>query len=140
VTAWQTNGGLALQIAASALAPNKAVSGTHQWAKMRYFPQDISAPPAGLSFRGSGIAVLGTLGENCCTRGHARVFVDGHETFDQSGIWQNKSSVKMPIPDTVLFAWRWKKAGRHKLSFLPGIENPKEGGSFLHIVGYELLR
>jgi hypothetical protein len=39
----------------------------------------------------------------------------------------------------VLFAWRWPTRGTHTLTFQPGIANAKEGGSFLHLVGYELL-
>ena len=67
------------------------------------------------------------------------MLVDGRETFDETGIWQNKSSVGRGIARTVLFAWRWRDSGLHELRFLPGIENGKEGGPFLHVAGYELL-
>jgi hypothetical protein len=96
--------------------------------------------PATLTFRGSGIAVYGTLGEQCCEPGHARVLVDGRETVDETGIWQNKSSSGRSIPDTVLFAWRWRSAAGHTLTFEPGVENAKEGGPFLHVTGYTVLR
>jgi hypothetical protein len=93
-----------------------------------------------LTFRGSGIALLGSLGEKCCESGHASVLIDGRETFDQTGIWQNKSSSGRSIPGTVLFAWRWTNVGTHTLTFEPGTPNGKEGDPFLHLVGYELLR
>jgi hypothetical protein len=83
---------------------------------------------------------LGTLGEHCCEAGHARLLIDGRQTFDHTGIWQDKSSSGRRIPDTILFAWRWRTSGVHELTFLPGIWNAKEGGSFLHLVGYRLLR
>jgi hypothetical protein len=139
-TVWQTNGGYALEIAAAALAPNTVVPPPRAWGGARHVVDDISTLPATLTFHGSGIALLGTLGEQCCEPGHARVLIDGHETFDQTGIWQNKSSVGLSIPGTVLFAWRWPKPGTHTLTFEPGVPNAKEGGSFLHLVGYELTR
>ena len=74
--------------------------------------RNIRKLPAKLAFRGSGIALVGTLGEHCCRQGHARVLIDGHETFDATGIWQNKSSSGRKIPDTVLFSWRWRRAAR----------------------------
>lgn len=140
VTAWQTNGGLSLEIAAAALAPTTGVGSTANWTRATPVRLQISALPATVRFRGSGIALLGTLGERCCEHGHARVLVDGRETFDGSGIWQNKSSVRRSIPGTLLFAWRWRTAGSHTLTFLPGSLNDKEGGSFLHLAGYEGLR
>jgi hypothetical protein len=139
VTAWQTNGGLALEIAAAALMPRVVVTG-HGWAGASRTTTDIMSLPATLTFRGSGIAVYGTLGEQCCEPGHARVLVDGRETVDETGIWQNKSSSGRSIPDTVLFAWRWRSAAGHTLTFEPGVENAKEGGPFLHVTGYTVLR
>jgi hypothetical protein len=91
-----------------------------------------------VTIRAAGIAFLGTLGEHCCEAGHARVFVDGRETFDHTGIWQNKSSSGLSLPDTVLFAWRWPKVGTHTIRFEPGEPNAKEGGPFLHLNGYLL--
>jgi hypothetical protein len=138
VTAWQTNGGLALEIAAGALAPRTSVPTGPSWASAAIQPDDISVLPATITVHGAGIALLGTLGEQCCEAGHARVFIDGHETFDRTGIWQNKSSSGRSISNTVLFAWRWAKAGTHTIGFQPGETNGKEGGPFLHLVGYEL--
>jgi len=71
--------------------------------------------------------------------GHARVFVDGHETFDRTGIWQNKSSSGLRLPGSVLFAWRWPRPGSHTIRFAPEIPNAKEGGSFLHVRGYLIV-
>jgi len=105
-----------------------------------HMARDHHTLPATLTFRGSGIALLGTLGEQCCEPGRARVLIDGRETFDETGIWQNKSSSGRSIPNTVLFAWRWRSAGRHTLRFEPGIPNGKEGGPFLHLAGYEVLK
>ncbi len=139
VTAWQTNGGLALEIAASAIAPTVVVRSTRAWAGAKFVRHPISALPRTLRFDGSGIAVLGTLGEHRGGLGHARVLVDGRETVDGTGIWQNKSSSLRRIPDTILFVWRWPRAGPHKLTFLPGLANAKEGGSFLDLIGYDLL-
>jgi hypothetical protein len=138
-TAWQTNGGLALQIAVAGIAPGEVVHETATWRSSKAVVRDIRRLPAVLRFRGSGIAVFGTLGEHCCQDGHARVLVDGRQTVDASGIWQNKSSSGRSIPDTTLFAWRWSNPGRHTITFAPGRANPKEGHSFLHVVGYSVL-
>ena len=139
-TAWQTNGGLAIEIAAAALAPRTATGPANAWAHARVVPDDVSTLPASISFHGSAVALYGTLGEQCCEPGHARVFVDGRETFDGTGIWQNKSSSGRTIPDTVLFAWRWPRSGTHTISLRPGVANGKEGGSFLHVTAYRVLR
>jgi hypothetical protein len=139
VTAWQTNGGLALEIAAGALDPRGTASTTSPWSGARNVVRTIGAGET-VSFVGSGIALYGTLGEQCCEAGHVRVLVDGRETFDATGIWQDKSSLGSPIPGTVLFAWRWPTRGRHTLSFPSGVPNGKEGGSFLHVVGYRVIR
>ena len=140
VTAWQTNGGLALVVAAAALAPTASVRVDSSWRTAAPVSRDLATLPATLTFRGSGIALFGTLGEQCCQPGHARVLIDGRETFDGTGIWQNKSSSGRSIPGTVLFAWRWRSAGRHTLTFAPGVPNAKEGGPFLHLVRFEVLR
>jgi hypothetical protein len=139
VTAWQTNGGLALELAAAALRPRLAVGSATGWGGTRQIRTDVASLPATLRFRGSGIAVFGNLGERCCEAGHARVLVDGRETVDETGIWQNKSSSGRSIPGTLLFAWRWRTPGNHTLTFQPGVDNPKEGGSFLHITAYSVL-
>jgi hypothetical protein len=139
VTAWQTNGGLALEIAAAALAPHAVVDVRGAWAHAVHVARDVSALPSALTVRAAGIALIGTLGERCCEAGHARVLIDGRETLDETGIWQDKSSSGRAIPGTVLFAWRWRSTGRHTLAFEPGVPNAKEGGPFLHLTGYELL-
>jgi hypothetical protein len=131
VTEWQTNGGLALEIAAAALDPaGSAVPGA--WGGARRSDRSLG-PTGSIRFTGSGIAILGTIGEPCCEPGHARVMVDGRETFDETGIWQGKSSLGRALPDAVLFAWRWPRAGAHTITFAPGLPDGKEGGSFLHV-------
>jgi hypothetical protein len=134
-TAWQTNGGLALEIAAAALAPRTRVSTANRWRGARTVTRTISTSDS-VRFTGTSIALLGTLGEHCCENGHARVFIDGVETLDGTGIWQNKSSSGRSIPNTVLFAWRWPKRGTHTITFAPGVSNGKEGDSFLDVSGY----
>jgi hypothetical protein len=139
-TAWQTNGGLALELAAAALAPKQRIASANRWLGSHFVSRDVSALPASISFTGSAVALIGTLGEHCCEPGHARVFVDGVETFNRFGIWQNKSSAGAAFPDSVLFAWRWPTRGRHTIRFEPGEPNGKEGGSFLHLEGYVVRR
>jgi hypothetical protein len=92
VTAWQTNGGLAITIAAGAVAPTDRVPIDAGWSTGQSVARDITALPSSLQFTGSGIALFGTLGERCCDSGHASVVVDGRETVDKTGVWQNKSS------------------------------------------------
>jgi hypothetical protein len=135
VTQWQTAGGFALEIAAAGLDPNGIVRPVNRWAGAKLVT-DTLGPTGTVTFTGSEIAFYGTLGAKCCEAGHARVFVDGRETFDRTGIWQDKSSAGISIPNTVLFAWRWPRPGRHTISFAPGIPNGKEGGSFLALTGY----
>ncbi len=135
ITAWQSNGGLALEIAAAALDPAGRAAEPTAWARAVQLPTD-AGPGESITIDGSAVAFLGTLGETCCEAGHARVFVDGRQTFDRTGIWQNKSSLGRSIPSTILFAWRWPRAGRHTIRFEPGIANGKEGGSFLHLSSY----
>ncbi len=135
VTAWQTVGGLSLEIAAAALDPNGTAASGGGWAGARTVARSIG-PTGALTFMGSGIALVGTLGEACCATGHVRVIVDGRETFDRTGIWQNKSSLGARIPGTVLFAWGWPGPGVHTIRFEPGVPNAKEGGSFLHVRRY----
>ncbi len=135
-TAWQTNGGLAVELAAAALAPKQRVATANRWAGARYVTNDISVLPVSITVTGSAIALIGTLGERCCEPGHARVFVDGRETVDGTGIWQNKSSSGRSLPSSVLFAWRWPRRGTHTIRLEPGEPNGKEGGPFLHLAGY----
>jgi len=136
ISEWQTNGGFALMIAAAALNPTGTPSHANAWARARYMTDSIITLPASIHFVGDRIALVGTLGERCCESGHARVFVDGVETFDNTGIWQNKSVTGKIFPKAILFAWQWSAFGPHTLTFYPGTFNPKEGASFLHIQGY----
>jgi hypothetical protein len=138
VTAWQTNGGLALAIAAAALAPSDAVNAA-DWRGAPRVVREITELPSSLAFTGSGIALLGTLGEDCCEAGHASVSIDGQETLDRTGIWQNKSSAGQSFADAVLFAWRFPTSGPHTLDFGPSATNVKEGGPFLHVRAYLVL-
>ena len=139
VTAWQTNGGLALAIAAGALAPTEAVPREEGWAMGKEVAREITALPSSLEFTGSGIALFGTLGESCCEPGHASVAIDGTETVDRTGIWQNKSFAARAFQDTLLFSWRWPASGPHRLDFGPSTTNAKEGGPFLHVRRYVVL-
>jgi len=135
-TAWQTNGGLALAFAAADIAPTESPTGNDIWRNVSMTSMDITTLPATVTFTGSAIALFGTIGEECCESGHARLFIDGVESFDQTGIWQNKSSSGRSLPGSVLFAWRWPSSGAHTIGFSPGVPNPKEGTSFLHVQGY----
>ncbi len=67
------------------------------------------------------------------------MFVDGVETVDRTGIWQNKSSSGRRLPGTVLFAWRWPRPGTHTVEIRPGDLNAKEGGSYFHMTGYQVV-
>src|SRR6185437_4786396 len=139
VTAWQTNGGFALAIAAAAIAPHD-VPDSGVWSGAHFVARHITAlPSARIRFTGSAIAIMGTLGDVCCEAGHARVLLDGTETFDRTGIWQNKSSAGIRIPNAVLFAWRWKSAGTHTVQFIAPDYNAKEGGAYLNVDGFRIF-
>ena len=135
---WQSNGGYALAVAAAGINPTGTPATTTAWVNATSHPSSITTAslPASITFTGTGIALIGTLGEHCCEAGHARVFIDGTETVDTTGIWQNKSSPGINIPNTVLFAWRWPTVGKHTIQIEPGIPNAKEGGSFIDITSY----
>jgi hypothetical protein len=105
VTAWQTNGGLAIEVAAAGLAPGAPAVAGSGWAHAIPAYRSIATTPA-LTFSGEGVALLGTLGQVCCESRDARPLIDGRETFDHTGIRQSTSRVCMSIPDTVLLAWR----------------------------------
>ncbi len=139
VTEWESNGGFALAFAAASLAPGAPVAPDPFWASAAFVDAGFSDPPFSLSFRGRGIALVGTIGDVCCKPGHARVLVDGTETFDETGIWQNASPTQTSLPGSILFAWRWPDAGSHTLDFEPGAYDPHEGGSYLHLTGYEVV-
>lgn len=139
VTAWQTSGGFALAVAAATIAPNGIAAGRSAWSDATYLARDVVSTSAVIRFNGSGIAIEGTIGDVCCQPGHARIFIDGRETMNGVGAWQNKSSAGLRFSDSVLFAWRWKSAGKHEVAFAPGIYDVKEGGAFLHLTGYKVL-
>lgn len=142
VTVWQVNGGLTLALAAGALDPRGRAAGPGFWRRARFVRRDLrlAAQPVRFSFTGRAVAIIGTIGEVCCFSGHARVYLDGRQTFDQTGIWQNKSSSGRSLPGTVLFAWRWRSPGRHTIEIRPGIPDAKEGTSFFHMAGYYVVR
>jgi len=143
VTAWQANGGLALALVAAALDPGGRPADPRFWAGARLVAMELrlgSGRPVRFTFTGRAVAIIGTVGEQCCESGHARVFIDGRPAFDQTGIWQNKSSAGLPLPRSVLFAWRWPRPGRHTIQISPGYPNGKEGTSFFHMTGYYLVR
>jgi hypothetical protein len=139
VTAWQANGGLAVEIAAAALAPDGRAESDDPWPRATTANVSIATLPRTLTFTGAGIALTGTLGERCCELGRARVFIDGRETFDRTGVWQNKSSSGRQLPDSVLFAWRWPASGRHEIRFEPDTPNAKEGGPFIDVRGSTIV-
>jgi hypothetical protein len=133
VTVWQVNGALALEIAAGSVAPDDRAEAVDVWGGARMRSVAVTKLPQTFRFTGSGIALIGTLGEHCCEFGRARVLIDGHETFDATGIWQNKSSAGRSLPGTLLFAWRWHEPGTHELRLESDEPNAKEGGAFIDI-------
>jgi len=139
VSAWSADGGLELAIAAGALDPSGPASSGSGWSAARFIPHRVTRLPAQIRLDGRAIALIGPVGDVCCEPGHLRVRVDGHETIDTSGIWQNKSPAGRRLPNSVLFAWRWPAAGRHTLELLPGSPNAKEGGAYVDLTGYKLI-
>ncbi len=121
-SAWEANGGLTLEIAAASLAGSQAVPTSDAWAGGSFLTRAVTKLPATIAFDGSGIALVGTMSATC-EHEHVRVYVDGVETFDRTGLWQNPS---MPAGPSVLFAWRWAKPGRHTIELKPG--GPEELG------------
>jgi hypothetical protein len=142
VTAWQGSGGLTLALVAAALDPRGHPEDPGFWAGASFVRDNLalSNSPVAFSFTGRAVAIIGTIGEVCCTDGHAQVFIDGAQTFDQTGIWQNKSSSGRALPDSVLFAWRWPRPGRHTIEIGPAVANAKQGGPFFHMTGYYVVR
>ena len=141
-TAWQVNGGAALMQAAAALDPHGRPADPGFWQRAAYVADARGLTGSELRFTvtGRAVAILGSVGAVCCLSGHARVFVDGAETFDRTGIWQNMTSPSVRQPDQVLFAWRWRSAGRHTITIRPGIPDGEEGGSFFQMNGYLVVR
>ena len=142
VTVWQVNGGLAVAVAAAALDPRGRAANPGFWRRAVFVHRDLrlAGHPVQFTFTGRAVAIIGTIGEVCCQPGHARVYLDGRQTFDGTGIWQNKSSSGRSLPGAVLFAWRWPRPGRHTIEIRPGVGNAKEGRSFFHMTGYDLVR
>lgn len=141
-TAWQVNGGIALIQAAAALEPHGTPADPEFWRRARYVAddRDLQESPLRISFTGRAIAIMGSVGARCCIDGHARVFVDGTQTFDRTGIWQNMTSPSVQQPDQVLFAWRWQQPGPHTITIKPGVSDTMEGGSFFAMNGYLVVR
>jgi hypothetical protein len=104
-------------VAAAALAPEDGPSSVTAWDGAVTVRHTIFTLPATLRFKGRAIALVGTLGDVCCQPGHARLFIDGHETFNRTGIWQNSTSALRRFPGSVLFAWKWPATRPHTLRF-----------------------
>lgn len=139
-TSWQINGGIAVTQAAAGLDPRGRPAGAGFWATARFVPDSrtLSGRELSISFTGRAIAIMGVVGAQCCSLGHATVLVDGVRTFSRIGIWQNMSSPARKQPDQVLFAWRWRTAGHHVITIRTTRYDPEEGGSFFQMTGYLL--
>lgn len=125
---WESNGGIALEMAAGALDPLGHASALDAWTGGTDIGQTITKLPTTIAFNGSGIALSGTIGQ-LCTSGHVHVFIDGVETFDRTGLWQNYS---MPAGDSVFFAWRWVVPGPHVIRLEPA-NDAQVGLEVLHL-------
>jgi len=140
-TIWQANGGFALLIAAAYLSPTGVPEARNPWPNATVQTQEITTGmlPYTFSFTGSGIALVGTIGETSAEPGHAHVLIDGQQMTDLTGIWQDKDVALTPsgqqpqLPNSVLFAWRWPSSGPHTITLAPGETNAKEGPSFVHV-------
>jgi hypothetical protein len=141
-TAWQINGGAALIQAAAALDPRGAPADPGFWRRGKFVDDNrrLDDTEVRISFTGQAIAIMGSIGAVCCVTGHARVFVDGTETFNRIGIWQNMTSPSVEQPNQALFAWRWPTPGPHTVTIRPGIPDDYEGGSFFQMAGYLVVR
>jgi hypothetical protein len=140
VTIWQANGGLALAFVAAALSPEgDASANADAWSAAVSVTRDLSTLPSSIQFTGQAIALFGSLGDTDYQLGQASVLVDGVETFDQTGIHQNQTNAFGPVPDSILFAWRWPTSGPHTLRFEAGPADPKDGGPFLHVQSYSYV-
>lgn len=141
-TAWQVNGGVAVMQAAAALDPGGRPADPAFWQRASFIsdPRTLQGNALRISFTGRAIAIMGSIGAVCCLSGHARVFVDGRQTVDRTGIWQNMTSPSIKQPDQVLFAWRWPSAGPHTITIRPGAPDAEEGGSFFQMTGYLAVR
>ncbi len=137
-TAWQVNGGAALAQVAGALDPRGRPADPGFWLRAHFVAdaQTLTGTSLRIPFTGRAIAIFGIVGDGCCSAGHARVFVDGTQTFNRTGIWQNMTAPSVAQPNQVLFAWRWPSAGRHVITIRPGVYDREEGGSFFSMAGY----
>jgi hypothetical protein len=138
---FETNGGLALAIAAAAFAP-RAEPEPDVWSHARAHPVAIGGVPSTYAFTGSGIALIGALprpGDRLCRPltvgpcegGHVHLRIDGREMADEIGIWQGKALVASS--KTVLFAWRWPASGRHRIDFDRASSNAKQGETAIDV-------
>lgn len=141
-SAWQVNGAAALAQVAAALDPHGQPADPGFWRRARFVEdgRSLAGPELRITVTGRAIAIMGTVGAGCCSSGHARVFVDGVQTYDRTGIWQNMTSPSVQQPGQVLFAWRWRSAGRHVITIRPGAYDREEGGSFFQMDGYLLVK
>ena len=142
VTAWQADGGLALAQVAAALDPGGRPAHRRFWAGAPFVAENVTLAkkPVQITFTGRAVAIIGTIGDVCCELGRAQVYVDGTETFDQTGIWQNKSPAGVPLPRSVLFAWRWPGPGKHTIEIGPALADAKQGGTYFHMTGYYVVK
>jgi hypothetical protein len=138
VTAWQANGAVALLLAAARLAPGGRPGRPGYWRAARFHRDDRwlgARRSVRIAFTGRAVTIIGTIGERCCQLGYARLRIDGRAAVDNTGIWQNCDNFR-PMPGSVLFAWRWRRAGRHVIAIVPGPADPMLGRPFFHMVGY----
>jgi hypothetical protein len=143
VTSWAVNGGVALMTAAAALDGDGRPAHPGFWSHAVWVRDDslvLTGASMPIRFTGRAIAIVGTIGDACCRAGHALVAVDGAPTFSDVGIWQNRSSPSRRLINQVLFAWRWRTAGRHTITIRPATYNPLEGGAYFHMTGYLAVR
>lgn len=110
-SAWQGNGGFALEIAAAALAPDRGVPAGTDWAAAAPAGGAITSLPATVRISGSGVALVGMLGREC-EHQHVRVLLDGQPLVDRNGLWRNPTMPSAGSP-AVVFAWRWPGTGTH---------------------------
>jgi hypothetical protein len=141
VSVFEASGGLALMVAAGALAPERRPE-ADAWRRAAVREVSIARAPAAYRFTGSGIAFVGALPDagssDCrpltvgrCEGGHVGLRIDGRVMVNRIGIWQGKALVSSPA--TVLFAWRWPASGPHEIAFDPVPFNAKQGGTALHL-------
>ncbi len=144
VTAWQVNGGIAVMIAAAKLDPGGHPADPWYWRQAVFVSDErsLQAGPRGavrITFSGSAIAIIGTLGQQRGKPGHARVLIGGHPMFNRIGIWQGEFSGQRGLADTVLFVWRWPAPGMHRLTVAAARDRPPGSTSF-DMTGYYVVR